>query len=79
MLLMMFYCTEVHITKEGREASRTNHFLPKRFLACVMLECFVNFLDDLYYEPLPWFMILYMYNMYNNIIDFVIRINCTCV
>jgi len=29
-----------------------------RILACVILECFVNFLDDPYYEPLPWFMIL---------------------
>jgi len=27
---------------------------------CIMLECFVNFLDDPYYEPLPWFMILVM-------------------
>jgi len=24
---------------------------------CILLECFVNFLDDPYYEPLPWFMI----------------------
>jgi len=23
---------------------------------CVILGCFVNFLDDPYYEPLPWFM-----------------------
>ena len=26
-------------------------------MACVILECFVNFLDDPYYEPLLWFMI----------------------
>jgi len=25
---------------------------------CIILECFVNFLDDPYYEPLPWFMIV---------------------
>jgi len=27
-------------------------------LVCIILEYFVNFLDDPYYEPLPWFMIL---------------------
>jgi len=32
-----------------------NPCLPRLFLACVILECFVNFLDDPYYEPLPWF------------------------
>jgi len=26
-------------------------------LACVILGCFEKFLDDPYYEPLPWFMI----------------------
>jgi len=31
--------------------------LPSRVvLACVILGCFKKFLDDLYYEPLPWFM-----------------------
>jgi len=25
---------------------------------CIILECFVNFLDDPYYEPLLWFMII---------------------
>jgi len=25
--------------------------------ALYVLQCFVNLIDDLYYEPLPWFMI----------------------
>ena len=45
------------ITKEGLRGSELIFCLPSRLLACVILECFVNFLDDPYYEPLLWLMI----------------------
>jgi len=45
-------------TKEDLRGFWVNPCLPRWFLACVMLGCFVTFLDDLYYEPLPWFMIM---------------------
>jgi len=56
MPLTMFCWTEVYvIPKKVWEVFCAN---PRGGLACVILECFVNFLDDPYYnEPLPWFMI----------------------
>ena len=34
-------------------------------MACVLLECFENFLPDPYYVPLPWYMItLLIHNIY---------------
>jgi len=39
------------ITKEGLRGP----CLPRWYLLCIILECFVNFLDYPYYEPLPWF------------------------
>jgi len=43
-------------------------------LACVILEYFVNFLDDPYYEPLPWFLIviLGLVKLYLQIIIYVV-------
>jgi len=38
------------------------------FFARVILECFVNFLDDPYYEPPPWFMISFQLTLYSNIL-----------
>jgi len=57
MLSTMFCWTEV-LSKKVWEAFWANLRLPRWVLACVILECFVNFLDDPYYEPLPWFMIM---------------------
>jgi len=45
-----------NINKEGWEAFELILVL-QGGLASVILEYFVNFLDDPYYEPLPWFMI----------------------
>jgi len=56
MLLNMFRWTEV-LLKKVWEAFWVNCCLQRWFLECIILECFVNFLDDPYYEPLPWFMI----------------------
>jgi len=61
--------TEV-LSKKVWEAFWANPFLPRWFLACVILECFVNFLDDPYYEPLLWFMILLSY------FKFILCIKC---
>jgi len=57
MLLTMFCWAEV-LPKKVWETFWANPCLQRWFLACVILECFVNFLDDPFYEPLPWFMIV---------------------
>jgi len=46
------------ITKKVWKAFWAYPGLLRQFLECVILECFVNFLDDPYYESLLWFMIL---------------------
>jgi len=56
MFLTIFHWTEV-LSKKVWEAFWANPYLPRRILAYITLECFVNFLDDPCYEPLPWFMI----------------------
>jgi len=56
VLLTMFCWTKV-LPKKVWEAFWANPCLPRQLLAYVILECFVNFLDDPYYEPLLWFMI----------------------
>jgi len=50
VLLTMFCWTEV-LTKKVWEAFLANPCLLKWFMVCVILECFVKFLDDPYYEP----------------------------
>jgi len=45
------------ITKEGSEKLFELILISKVILLCVILGCFVNLMDDLYYESLPWFMI----------------------
>jgi len=72
MLSTMFRWTEV-LTKKVWEAFWTNPCLPRWFLVCVILQCFVNFLDDPYYEPLPWFMITHAWPHYtsSNVIRYV--------
>jgi len=59
ILLTMFWWTEV-LLKKVWEAFWANPCLPRQFLVCIILECFVKFLDDPYYEPLPWFMIYFI-------------------
>jgi len=63
MLLTMFCWTEV-LSKKVWEALWANPCLPRQFLACVILECFVKFLDDPYYEPLLWFMIIIIWQYF---------------
>jgi len=57
LMLITMFCWTVALPKKVWEAFWANPCLQRRFLACVILESFVNFLDDPYYEPLPWFMI----------------------
>jgi len=57
MLLTMFCWTEI-LPKKVWEAFWANPRLPRQFLVCVILERFVNFLDEPYYQPLLWFMII---------------------
>jgi len=56
ILSTMFHWTEV-VPRKVWEVFRANPCLSRQFLACIILDCFVNFLDDPYYEPLLWFMI----------------------
>jgi len=58
MLLTMFCWAKLLLLKKVWEAFWVNPCLPGWFLACVILGCFVKFLDDPYYEPLLWFMIV---------------------
>jgi len=56
MLSTMFCWTEV-LPKKVWEAFCANPCLARWLLACIILEYFVDFLDDPYYESLLWFMI----------------------
>jgi len=60
MLLTKFCWTEV-LSKNIWEVFWADPCLPRQNLVCIILESFVNFLDDPYYEPLPWFMIYVIY------------------
>jgi len=64
MLLTMCCWTEVLPKKVWETFCANPSLSSKAVLTCVILECFVNFLNNPYYKPLLWFMIEYIISIF---------------